>query len=142
MMWSVIARDLIAGNSNRKGSMGIWDKPVKADGKLNELEGFVFEVKSAAIRPNVHTQYGTKDALDLVVTIDGKDYTYSGFSAGIIAQVRNADDGDFPFRATVEKIAVKNGTTLNLVPAGDDVELTLEAPAPEELFPADDDIPF
>ena len=134
--------DLIGGKIHRKGSvMGIWDKPVKADGKLNELEGFVFDVKAAAIRPNVHTQYGTKDAVDLTITVDGKDYTYSGFSAGIIAQVRNADDGDFPFRATVEKIAVKNGTTLNLVPA-EGQETTLEAPAPDELFPADDDIPF
>jgi len=130
---------------DRKGKMGIWDKPVQPDGKLRDLEGFTFEVTGAEIRANINTPYGVKDAVDIHVRIDGKDYLYGGFSAGIIAQVRNADEADFPFFATVEKIAVKNGTTLNLVPVKEGEGEPLVAPLPTELFPPDaeaDDIPF
>ena len=136
---------LMAENRIERGSMGIFDKPVQADGKLKDLEGFTFLLKDAKVRSGINTQYGVKDAVDLIVGIDGKEYVYSGFSAGIIAQVRNADDADFPLYATIEKIAVKNGTTLNLVPMQEGEGTPVEAPPPTELFPpdaGDDDIPF
>lgn len=123
--------------------MSIFDKPVQADGQIRDMEGFVFTLVDAKIRPGISTQYGVKDAVDLTVEIDGQRYVYSGFSAGIVAQVRNADDADFPLTATIEKIAVKNGNTLNLVPVPEGEGTPLAAPEPAELFPpGDDDIPF
>jgi hypothetical protein len=132
-------------NASGKGKMGIFDKPVQSDGKLKDLEGYTFKVTRAAIRSGVQTDYGVKDAVDVYVEVDGKSYVYSGFAKGIIAQVRNADEGDFPFYATMEKIQVKKGQTLNLVPMKEGEGTPLEAPLPDELFPdasGDDDIPF
>jgi hypothetical protein len=126
--------------------LSIWDKPVLSDGKIGDMEGFTFKVVSAALRHGIITQYGEKTAVDIVVEIDGENYTFSGFNAGIVVQVMNASPDDFPFFATVESLPVKNGTTLQLVPVAEGDGDPLVAPEREpqsELVPAgDDDIPF
>lgn len=123
----------------------LWDKPTVADGTLKDLRGKVFKMIGARLRA-VTTVYGDKNAVDIVVEIDGERFTYSGFSAGIQAQLRSASNGDFPTFATVEEIAVKNGVTMSLVPVREGEGDPLTAPERDEqtqlAAATDDDLPF
>lgn len=121
-------------------TLGIWDKPVTFDGEIKDLVGYTFMVVAASLR-EVDTVWGTKPAVDLTVDIDGETFCYSGFSAGIVAQVKNSVPEDFPLVARIESVKVKNGNTLQLVPSQDARDLP--KPVSEEELPAtDDDIPF
>lgn len=123
----------------------LWEKPSTRDGDLKELHGTTFRLVGARLRL-VNTIYGEKSAVDLVVDIDGEKFTYSGFSAGIAAQIRSAQDRDFPTFATVESIAVPNGTTTTLVPRAEgDGDPPVKPERDEDAslpLAADEDIPF
>jgi hypothetical protein len=101
-------------------TVGLFDKPAKADGSIKELaERGSFYLVGVGIRENVQTMYGPADAIDLTVhDPDGQERVYSGFSAGLLHQVRNAADGDLPAWVAIEKVDIGGGKhTLNFVPA-------------------------
>lgn len=126
--------------------MGLFDKPQFADGSLKELQDVAFVLVGASTR-DVNTKFGERTALDLKVEILGEVYTYSGFSAGILQQINNSDESDYPTRCTIETVPLKNGNhTTQLVPLADEDDAlpnveppaTIANSAPE----AEDDIPF
>jgi hypothetical protein len=122
----------------------LWEKPSVRDADLKELHGTTFKLIGGRLR-NVTTIYGEKSAVDLVVEIEGEKFTYSGFSAGIAAQLRSAQDRDFPTFATIESIAVPNGTTTTLAPRAEgDGDPPVKPERDDVSLPlaADDDIPF
>lgn len=102
-----------------KTEMGIFDKPhVNADGKIQELVGLPIYLLRVETR-DVDTMYGPGIALDMIIQTDkdGEEKCFSGFSAGILRQVRDAEEGDFPVWCRVEKKELRGGkSTLILVP--------------------------
>ena len=124
--------------------MGLFDKPQFADGSIRELHGVAFTLVGADVR-EVTTKYGDRQALDLKVEIDGELFTYSGFSAGILQQVNNAEETDYPVVCTVETIDLKNGnhtTGLRPVTEGEDLPELAKPSGEPALATTDDDIPF
>lgn len=90
-----------------------------------------FSVKS------VPTRFGVKDAFDIRIcwSTDGEPEWYSGFSAGVLSQLRNSAPDDFPTwacLATTEGKKGKSGTRI-LEPAFEPGEQTTLT---------DDDIPL
>jgi hypothetical protein len=86
----------------------------------------------------VPTRFGEKDAFDIRLSwsTDGEPEWYSGFSAGIISQLRNSAPDDFPTWAmldTTEGKSGKSGTRI-FVPASENAE--------GQQTLTDDDIPF
>lgn len=85
----------------------------------------------------VATRFGEKDAFDIRLcwATDEEPEWYSGFSAGVLSQLRNSAPDDFPTWAcfaTTEGKKGKSGTRI-LEPASE----------PGEQLPlTDDDIPF
>jgi hypothetical protein len=124
--------------------MGLFDKPQFADGSIRELHDVAFELVGADTR-EVTTKFGDRQAIDLKVRIENELYTYSGFSAGILQQITNADEGDYPVVCTVETIPLKNGnhtTGLRPVGEGEDIPFAVAPFGEPQLATTDDDIPF
>lgn len=118
--------------------MGLWDKPgATQDGTLKELIGLPIHIQRIETR-DVDTMYGPGTALDVYILVGDAEKMYSGFSAGILAQVKQATEGDFPCWARIENKPLRgNKSTLVLVPT--------EAEEYEQLgigVGDDDDIPF
>jgi hypothetical protein len=99
--------------------MGLFDKPTgNADGKIRELENLPIYLLRVETR-DVDTMYGPGTALDLYIKTDenGTEKIYSGFAAGILRQVRDAEEGDFPVWCRIEEKELRGGkSTLILVP--------------------------
>ena len=119
--------------------MGLFDKPQdSADGKIRELVGLPVFVQRIEAR-DVSTMYGLGTALDIYILVDGKEKMYSGFAAGILRQVRDAGEGDFPVWARIEDKPLGDGkSTLILVPSSESEASQMTLGGNE----GDDDIPF
>ena len=112
--------------------MSIWDKPNQADGSIKDLTA-PFQLISVATR-EVKTRYGINTAVDLTVRTESGDKVYSGFSAGIAAQIARSVAADFPCWARIETVPLSGGrSTTQLVPEQEQI------PLPNA---GDDDIPF
>lgn len=76
----------------------MWDpyEPGEPIDTLLEVNGFV--LVSAAVREGVVTEHGVRTAVDLVVqtTKAGVTRTFSGFPAGVAAQVKKQGPTDLP----------------------------------------------
>jgi len=113
--------------------MGLFEdiKPINdlPDGKAFYLLGYQIKRKS--------TVYGEKDQFVLTVawTEDGTAEKFSGYSAGILAQLGNSDRSDFPAWVKLETTMGSAGRsgTRRFIPAEQEVNTQLSA---------DDDIPF
>jgi hypothetical protein len=118
----------------QEGSMeqnaGMWGpyEPAAIGEPLELLEqAGRFVLVDASVREGVATQYGPRDAVDLVVatTEPGVTRLVSGFAAGIVGQVKRKADGDLPAVATIVQQQTGRGATRALqlveaVPAGTD----------------------
>lgn len=86
----------------------------------------------------VPTIYGEKDAFDIRIcwSTDEEPEWYSGFSAGVLSQLRNASPDDFPtwskLVTTEPKKKGRSGTRILEPASEDEAQQTL----------TDDDIPF
>ena len=122
----------------RKGvikSMALYDK-IEYKRIADIEDGKPFLLLDFAIK-KVDTRYGQKDAFDLRLcwASDEEPEWYSGFSAGILSQLRNSSPDDFPTWASLETTEGKKGRsgTRILVPSGE---------GGEQMALTDDDIPF
>ena len=122
--------------------MGLWDKPDFGRNLKELYDGRPFRIISSAIRENVDTMYGKNDAIDLTVDsiagehLDGPQ-VFSGFSAGILQMVRQADQKkDYPVWVRITSKPIGDGkSTMVLTPVSDDDVAAIEAGD-------SDDIPF
>jgi len=111
--------------------LGIFDKPQMRDGDLRDLVGTPLHIVGIGTR-EVTTIYGKNTAVDLHVEINGETKLYSGFSAGIQRQAKQATEDEFPLWAMIVDLPLGNGkSTTELVPC-----------EPGQSVVADDDIPF
>ena len=112
--------------------MGLFDKPTgNADGKIRELVGLPIFLLRIEQR-EVDTMYGPGVALDLYIKTDdgGAEKCYSGFSAGILRQARDAKEDDFPVWCKIVEKKLRGGKgTLVLEPC----EEQLTFGDPEEI---------
>lgn len=116
--------------------MGIFDKPQNgADGKIKELLNLPIYLLRVETR-EVDTMYGPRTALDMYIQTDenGTEKMFSGFAAGILRMVRDAEPGDFPVWCKVVEKELRGGkSTLILEPCSEQLSFAS----------ADtDDIPF
>ena len=72
-----------------------------------------FVLLEARVREGVGTQYGPRDAVDLVVatTEPGVTRMVSGFAAGIVGQVKRQQDGHLPAVARIVSQQTGRGAT-------------------------------
>lgn len=115
--------------------MGLFDKPGDlADGKLKEIVGLPVFITKIETR-DVNTMYGPGTALDVYIQTDKDGETgrmYSGFAAGILRQVRDSDEGDFPVWAVIREKPLADGkSTLILEPCQE--EMDFSRADPEEI---------
>lgn len=119
--------------------MGLWDKPGSGTSLKELYGGRPFRLLGIEVR-EVETMYGPGNALDL--TTDQGEGTeselYSGFSAGILAMARSAQDEDFPVwvRIVNKPLGAGKSTTVLEAVSDDDVA------AIETALATGDDIPF
>lgn len=97
-------------------SSGMWQpyEPAAIGEPLDLLEQAQrFVLLDASVREGVATQYGPRDAVDLVVatTEPGVTRLVSGFAAGIVGQVKRKGDGDLPAIAAIVPQQTGRGAT-------------------------------
>ena len=117
--------------------MGLFSSPAEGqDGKLRELVGVPICIDHFELR-DVNTMYGPGTAIDLYVKVGDSMKMYSGFSAGILRQLKDSKPEEFPVWAKIEDKPFRGGkSTMILVPSS-------ESEVAEQLaLPSEDDIPF
>lgn len=97
-------------------SSGMWApyEPATIGEPLELLEeAGTFVLVNATVREGVPTQYGPRDAVDLVVaTVAPTVYrTVSGFAAGIVGQVKRKGENDLPAVAKIVSQQTGRGAT-------------------------------
>lgn len=82
---------------------------------LDEITTFV--LVDGKVRPKVQTEHGEREPVDLVVqtTEAGKTRTFSGFSAGIVGQMKRRSDGDLPAVVRIVESPTDKGNPTKIV---------------------------
>ena len=123
------------GEKGVKFYMALYDK-IEYKRIADIEDGKAFLLLDFSIK-KVDTRFGQRDAFDIRICWSTEDEPewYSGFSAGVLSQLRNSSPEDFPTWACLETTEGKKGRsgTRILSPASE----------PGEQLPlTDDDIPF
>ena len=104
--------------SNGNGS-SMWEPIVYAE-PLDTLTTppIAFLLLEAKVRPNVRTEFGDRDAVDLVVatTEPGVTRTFGGFAAGIVGQAKRQGPNDLPAVVRIIDTPTPRGQTKALEP--------------------------
>jgi len=118
---------------------GMWApyEPPEIGEPLDTLENVpAFVLLGAKVREGVKTEYGPRDAVDLVVQTTTVDVTrlFSGFAAGVVGQAKRITAGDLPAVCRIVKMPTGRGETRGLelverVPAGADLPALARAQA-------------
>jgi len=116
--------------------MGLYDKPEYK--KIADIEDGIPFLLLDYTTKIVDTRYGPKESFDIRLSFskDEDPEWYSGFSAGIISQLRNSSPDDFPTWAQLATTEGKKGRS------GTRIFEPAEEPGEQTSLLTDDDIPF
>jgi hypothetical protein len=116
--------------------MGLYDKPKYK--KISEIENKIPFLLLDFRTKTVDTRYGPKESFDLRISFDKDEDPewVSGFSAGILSQLRNSSPDDFPTWAKLTTTEGKKGRS------GTRIFEPAEDPGDGQQVLTDDDIPF
>lgn len=118
--------------------MGLFDPIQERDYDLRDVMNQPLHILRAELR-KTNTVYGATEAIDLFIDVNGDEKYVSGFSKGIVRQIKQSNRRDFPVWAEIREKPLGNGkTTTELYPCA-------EGPSQLPLVAqegSDDDIPF
>lgn len=92
-------------------------EPADVGEPLDTLEQVpAFVLLETHVREGITTQFGPRDAVDLIVQtgIAGETRLFSGFAAGIVGQAKRLEPGDLPAVCKVVARPTRKGTTRGL----------------------------